>query len=101
MFSSRGPKESKCQHLMIKLSLIINSSLSMCGTIGVYYGLFFYNGQFGYYPSDMYILFGIIKTFAIVPFLSFEYYLIMFEHLFVDSSHYQSTISSASFFENG
>ena len=40
------------------------------------------------------------KSLCLVPFVTFEYYLILFEHLFVDSSHYVSSLASASFLEN-
>lgn len=35
-----------------------------------------------------------IKAFCLVPFITFEYYLILFEHLFVDASHHQAHIQS-------
>ena len=33
------------------------------------------------------------------PFITFEYYLLMFEHLMVDTSHYMGSLASSSFLE--
>jgi hypothetical protein len=32
-----------------------------------------------------------------VPFIVFEYYLILFEHIFVDTSHFMSSLASMAF----
>lgn len=37
----------------------------------------------------------IMKAIFMVPFITFEYYLIVFEHIFVDSAHYMSSILQA------
>ena len=39
----------------------------------------------------------VAKCACMTPFITFEYYLIMFEHLFVDTSHYMSSVSSLNF----
>ena len=68
--------------------------LNMTSTIGIYVGL-------GQNNPSLTVSFALLKSFTIIPYVVFEYYLIMFEHLFVDSSHYQSTISSESFLDHG
>jgi len=32
-----------------------------------------------------------LKAIVLVPFVTYEYYLLLFEHLFVDTSHYMGT----------
>ena len=48
----------------------------------------------------MVTLLCIIKTLSMVPFIVYEYYLIMFEHIFVDTSHFMSSINSMTFLSN-
>ena len=37
------------------------------------------------------------KCLGLIPFIAFEYYLILFRHLFVDASHYMSALSQRTF----
>lgn len=44
------------------------------------------------------LLFGIaMKSISMVPFVTYEYYLLLFNHLFVDASHYMGAASSHTF----
>ena len=42
----------------------------------------------------------IIKAICIAPFITYEYYMIIFEHVFVDTSHYMSSMTGVAFINN-
>ena len=72
-------------------------------TIIIYIALFIYQSDIDTKFIDKgYLFIGALlcKSLCLVPFVTFEYYLILFEHLFVDSSHYVSSLASASFLDN-
>ena len=82
---------SGCQKFT-NVYLIANSLLSAFGTILIFvFDVLVKQTNFKLTESVEIIKISlIIKCIAMVPFITFEYYLILFEHLFVDTSHYMS-----------
>lgn len=45
------------------------------------------------HKSDLFKWGCIVKAICLVPFVIFEYYLILCEHVFIDASHYMNSFS--------
>lgn len=84
-------RESECHSRLIRVYLVLTALLSITSTCCIYYS-FYYNPNVKVQQASL-----IIKSWLLVPFLTFEYYLIMFEHIFVDSAHYLPQTQSLSF----
>ena len=47
----------------------------------------------------LYVVSVSVKGFCLVPFVTYEYYLLIFENLFVDSSYFLSAQSNSNFLD--
>lgn len=48
-------------------------------------------------PHWVILISGIAKLVCVVPFITYEYYLILFEHVFVDTSHLMPPVIGTNF----
>lgn len=90
--------QSKSTLYVINTVLILHAFTSLICTVSFYYYCFFFTGSFFIMAEQLlyqqvFVTLGlllVVKAFCMVPFITFEYYLIIFEHIFVDTSHYQA-----------
>jgi hypothetical protein len=90
----RTQPEVACSDKIIKLSLVLQAIISILVSLGIYAytaGISTNKNLLGWSI--------LIKSICMVPFITFEYYLIMFEHIFVDASHFSSSLASSSFLD--
>ena len=99
MLKSKRTRETNCARNCVATSLIVKSLLNLFSTCLLYVSMFYMDSErYGNIHNEpIFVLAIVIKAICIVPFVTFEYYLIMFEHIFVDASHYISQIPSQSF----
>lgn len=86
-------QESRCQKIFIKTFLIVQALISLSATLMMYNTIFFFRLDIEEVvllkksPHFVILISGIAKLICLVPFITYEYYLILFEHVFVDTSH--------------
>lgn len=85
-----------------RLLLVLQATCSFLATLLFFSALFYIVHMDECWCKDnrelLFQIGCVVKAFCMVPFVIFEYYLILCEHLFVDASHYMSSMNAQNIF---